>query len=237
VRRRRGRTAGANVRVLIVEDSVRLRRTIETALTKSGYAVDATGDGLEGLTFAESTAYDAIVLDIMLPALDGLSLLRRLRAQGKPTHILLLTAKDTVQDRVRGLDAGADDYLIKPFALEELLARVAALCRRTYGHKQVRLVIADLEIDMTAKEVSRAGQPIALKPREYALLEYLALRHGEVVSRRDIETHIYDGRVDTSSNVIDSAVSVLRKRLGRPGAPPLIHTRYGLGYILKAEPE
>jgi DNA-binding response OmpR family regulator len=223
------------VRVLLVEDSVRLRRSIETALDKSGYAVDATGDGLEGLTLAESTDYDAIVLDIMLPGLDGLSVLRRLRAQGRPTHILLLTAKDTVQDRVHGLDTGADDYLVKPFALEELLARVAALCRRTYGHKQPRLVIADLEIDMTAKEVSRAGQRIALKPREYALLEYLALRQGQVVTRREIEAHLYDARLDTTSNVVESAISALRKRLARPGAPPLIHTRHGLGYILRAD--
>jgi DNA-binding response OmpR family regulator len=223
------------MRVLVVEDSVRLRRSIETALVKSGYAVDATGDGRDGLALAESTAYDAIVLDIMLPGLDGLSLLQRLRARGQPTHILLLTAKDTVQDRVRGLDAGADDYLVKPFALEELLARVAALCRRTYGRKHPRLVVADLDIDMRSKAVSRAGQPIALKPREYALLEYLALRYGEVVSRREIETHLYDGRLDTSSNVVESAISVLRKQLAQAGAGPLIHTRHGLGYILKAD--
>jgi DNA-binding response OmpR family regulator len=225
------------VRVLVVEDSVRLRRSIETALTKSGYAVDATGDGREGLSLAESTEYDAMVLDIMLPGLDGLSLLRRLRAQGRSTHILLLTARDTVQDRVNGLDSGADDYLVKPFALEELLARVAALVRRTYGRKQPRLVIADLQIDRTAKQVFRAGRLIVLKPREYALLEYLALRHGEIVSRRDIEVHLYDARLDASSNVIDSAVSLLRKQLAQPGAPALIHTRHGLGYILKAETE
>jgi DNA-binding response OmpR family regulator len=223
------------VRVLLVEDSSRLRRSIETALSKTGYAVDATGDGVEGLTLATATDYDAIILDIMLPGLDGLSLLQQLRTRGCVTHVLLLTAKDTVQDRVRGLDTGADDYLVKPFALEELLARVAALCRRTYGHKYRRLVIADLEIDMIAKEVFRGGLRIALKPREFALLEYLALRQGHVVSRRDIETHLYDGRLDASSNVVDSAISVLRKRLAQPGARPLIHTRHGLGYILKAE--
>jgi DNA-binding response OmpR family regulator len=223
------------VRVLLVEDSVRLRRSIETALVKSGYAVDATGDGRDGLSLAESTDYDAVVLDIMLPGLDGLSLLQRLRAVGKSTHILLLTAKDTVQDRVRGLDLGADDYLVKPFALEELLARVAALCRRAYGRKHPRLAIADLELDMTSKEVFRGGRPILLKPREYALLEYLALRQGEIVSRRDIETHLYDARLDTASNVVESAISVLRKQLAQPGAPTLIHTRHGLGYILKAD--
>jgi DNA-binding response OmpR family regulator len=225
------------VRILLVEDSVRLRRTIETALTRSGYAVDATGDGLEGLTLAESQDYDAIILDIMLPGLDGLSVLTRLRARGRAAHILLLTAKDTVQDRVRGLDDGADDYLVKPFALDELLARAAALCRRTYGRKHPHLVIADLHIDMKAREVVRGGRPIALKPREYALLEYLALRQGEIVTRRDIETHLYDGRLDAASNVVESAISVLRKRLADAGVPPLIHTRHGLGYILKVDPD
>jgi DNA-binding response OmpR family regulator len=225
------------VRVLIVEDSVRLRRSIATALEKSGYAVDVAGEGGDGLSLAESHDYDAIVLDIMLPGVDGLTLLQRLRARGKTTHILLLTAKDTVKDRVRGLDAGADDYLVKPFALEELLARVATLCRRTYGRKQSRLIIADLEIDTAAKEVYRTGRSIKLKPREYALLEYLALRQGEVVSRREIETHIYDARVDPSSNVVDSAISVLRKRIAQPGSPPLIQTRHGLGYVLKAGAE
>ena len=225
------------MRILLVEDSVRLRRSIETALVRSGYAVDATGDGREGLSLAESYVYDAIVLDIMLPGLDGLSLLRELRARERDVHVLLLTARDTVQDRVHGLEAGADDYLIKPFALEELLARVATLCRRGYGRKHPRVVIGDLEIDTAAKEVVRGGRIITLKPREYALLEYLALRAGEVVSRRDIETHLYDARVDTSSNVVESAVSVLRKRLAQPGAPALIHTRHGLGYILKAGAE
>jgi DNA-binding response OmpR family regulator len=225
------------VRILLVEDSVRLRRSIETALVRSGYAVDATGDGREGLSLAESYAYDAIVLDIMLPGLDGLSMLRHLRTQDRAVHVLLLTARDTVQDRVHGLEAGADDYLIKPFALEELLARVATLCRRAYGRKHPRLVIGDLAIDTAAKEVRLNGRLIALKPREYALLEYLALRAGEIVSRREIETHLYDARLDTASNVVESAVSVLRKRLAQPGAPSLIQTRHGLGYLLKAGTE
>jgi DNA-binding response OmpR family regulator len=222
------------VRVLLVEDSERLRRSIGTALKKSGYAVDTTGDGREGLWLAESNDYDAIVLDIMLPGLDGLSLLQRLRDQGRTAHVLLLTAKDTVQDRVQGLQRGADDYLVKPFALDELLARVQALCRRTYGSKQPRLVIADLEIDTVAKEVFRAGRLVNLKPREYLLLEYLARRSGEVVTRSDIEGHIYNDRVDPMSNVVDSAISSLRKKISGPNADALIHTRHGLGYVLKA---
>ena len=225
------------MRVLVVEDSERLRRTIGTALKKVGYAVDVAEDGVRGLDLAQATDYDVIVLDLMLPGIDGLTILERLRASGKQTPLLILTAKDTVEDRVRGLHKGADDYLIKPFALEELLARVQTLCRRGYGSKQPRLVIGDLEIDTLAKEVSRAGEPVKLKPREYALLEYLALRRGEVVSRQDIEAHIYDQQVDAMSNVVDSAVSVLRKRIARPGLSSLIHTRHGLGYVLKAESE
>jgi DNA-binding response OmpR family regulator len=171
------------MRVLLVEDSKRLQATVGAALRRSGCAVDVAGDGEEGLWLAESNDYDVIVLDIMLPKLDGLSLLHRLRTQGKGTHVLLLTAKDTVGDRVHGLQCGADDYLIKPFALEELLARVQALCRRAYSSKQPRLVIDDLEIDTVANEVFRAGHPIKLKPREYLLLEYLARRQGQVVTR------------------------------------------------------
>jgi len=225
------------LRVLLVEDSERLRRSVGAALRRSGYAVDIADNGEDGLWLAQGHQYDAIVLDIMLPKLDGLSLVGELRRRGSETNVLLLTARDTVDDRVRGLRAGADDYLVKPFALEELLARVAALCRRSYGKKNPRIVVGDLEIDTTAREVRRAGRPVSLKPREYALLEYLALRRGQVVSRRDIETHIYDDAVDPMSNVIDSAISLLRKRLAHPGAPALIHTRHGHGYVLKPESE
>jgi DNA-binding response OmpR family regulator len=223
------------VKILLVEDSDRLRRTVSAALKKSGYLAEATGDGQEGLWLAQSNDYDVVVLDIMLPGLDGLSLLQRLREQGKTTHVLLLTAKDTVEDRVRGLQLGADDYLVKPFALEELLARVEALCRRSYGQKQPRLVIGDLELDTTAKEVFRAGQPVRLKPREYLLVEYLARRAGQVVSRAEIEAHIYTDAVDPMSNVVESAISSLRKKLSAANPAPIIFTRHGLGYTLKAE--
>jgi DNA-binding response OmpR family regulator len=225
------------MKVLLVEDSARLQMSVGRALRKAGYAVDVIGDGEEGLWQAESNNYDVIVLDIMLPKLDGLSLLQRLRQKGRETHVLLLTARDTVEDRVQGLQRGADDYLVKPFALEELLARVEALCRRAYGSKQTRLVIADLEIDTVAKEVFRASRPIRLKPREYLLLEYLARRAGEVVTREEIEAHLYDDSVDPMSNVVESAVCSLRKKINAPNPSPLIHTRHGLGYVLKAEPE
>ncbi len=225
------------MRVLLVEDSRRLRTTLTTALRRSGYAVDDAGDGQAGLELATANDYDAIVLDIMLPGLSGLELLKHLRERGSSTHILLLTAKDTVDDRVRGLQAGADDYLVKPFALEELLARVEALCRRAYGSKQTRLVIADLEIDTVSKQVLRAGQPMVLKPREYLLLLYLARRSGQVVTRREIEDHLYNGEIALMSNAVESAISSLRKKLSRANPAPLIHTRHGLGYVLKTETE
>jgi DNA-binding response OmpR family regulator len=221
------------MRVLVVEDSSRLQRTLGAALRKSGYVVDLAGDGIEGLWLAESHAYDVIVLDIMLPGRDGLSVLAELRRQKKPTHVLLLTARDTIADRVQGLQAGADDYLVKPFALDELLARVQALCRRAYGTKQPRLKVADLEVDPQARRVQRAGRAVELTAREYLLLEYLVRRQGEVVSRTEIEEHIYDGQVDPMSNVVDSAVCGLRKKLG---PAPLIHTRRGLGYVLEEAP-
>lgn len=226
---------GYRVRVLLVEDSKRLQQSVGTGLKKSGYAVDVTGDGQEGLWSAESNDYDVIILDLMLPGLDGLSVLRRLREQGKETHILILTAKDTVEDRVRGLQGGADDYLVKPFAFEELLARVQALCRRSFSKKNPRVVISDLEIDTAAKSVTRGGRAISLAPREYKLLEYLALRRGEVVPRGDIESHIYDEHVEPMSNVVDTTIYALRKKIDLPGAVPLIHTRRGMGYALEAE--
>ena len=222
------------MRILVVEDSPRLQRSLGTALRKSGYAVDVAGDGEEGLWLAQEHAYDVVVLDLMLPKRDGLSVLAELRRAGKTVHVLLLTARDTVDDCVQGLQAGADDYLVKPFALEELLARVQALCRRAYGTKQPRLTIADLEIDPLARAVRRAGLAIELTAREYLLLEYLARRRGEVVSRPEIEEHIYDGQVDPMSNVVDSAICGLRKKLGAAGEEALIHTRRGIGYVLEA---
>ena len=224
------------MRVLLVEDSGRLRRTLATALRRSGYAVDMVADGGAGLELAETGDYDVIVLDLMLPVVDGLTVLRRLREWKRPVHVLILTAKDTVPERVQGLDAGADDYLVKPFALEELLARVQALCRRHYDVRQPRMTVGDLVIDMRAKIVTHAGAAVPLKPREFALLEYLAVRRGEVVSRTEIERHIYDEHLDPMSNVVDSAISILRKRLLQAGVPPLIHTRHGFGYCLDPRP-
>jgi DNA-binding response OmpR family regulator len=202
-------------------------------LRKAGYAVDVAGDGNEGLWLAESNDYDTIILDLMLPGLDGLGVLSRLRAQQNAAHVLILTAKDAVENRVSGLQAGADDYLIKPFAFEELLARVQALCRRSYLRKNPQIAIADLEIDTAARVVRRKGKIIELTPREFMLLEYLALRRGEVVSRTEIEAHIYSEAADLMSNTVDSAICILRKKISPLGTQPLIHTRRRIGYIIE----
>lgn len=224
------------MRILLVEDSKRLQAYIRKGLRKVGYAVDVAGDGDEGLWLGVENDYDVIILDLMLPKLDGISVLKRLRAEGRDTHVLILTAKDTIPDRVCGLAEGADDYLIKPFAFEELLARVQALARRAYGSKCSQHTIGDLTIDTTRRVVTRAGIPLDIKHREYALLEYLVLRRGEVVKRCDIEHHIYDELVEPMSNVVDSAICLLRKKIDHNGSPSLIQTRRGIGYILQ-EPE
>jgi DNA-binding response OmpR family regulator len=221
------------MKVLLIEDSPRLQKSIQTGLRKSGFAVDVVGDGKEGLWKAESSEYDVIILDLMLPGLDGLSVLQQLRSKGKKTHILILTAKDTVENRVSGLKSGADDYLVKPFAFEELVARVQALCRRNYSTKTTSILIGDLEIDTSNRSVTRKGHSIELTAREYMLLEYLASRKGQVISRNEIEEHIYDDLADPMSNVVDSAICILRKKLNEPDLPNLIHTRRGMGYLLE----
>jgi DNA-binding response OmpR family regulator len=195
--------------------------------------VDLAADGEEGLWLAETSEYDAIVLDLMLPKMDGLTLLRRLREQGSKVNVLILTAKDSIEDRVEGLQAGADDYLIKPFAFAELLARVQTLVRRHYGAKSPHITVGDLMVDTARREASLAGKALDLPPREYDLLEYLVLRRGEVVTRTEIEHRIYDERVEPASNVVDSAICTLRKKIDLPGKPSLIRTRRGIGYTLK----
>lgn len=224
------------MRLLLVEDSKRLRTHLCKGLRGEGYAVDVAGDGEQGLWLAEINDYDVIILDLMLPKLDGLGLLGKLRSQGRKTHVLILTAKDSVDDRVLGLERGADDYLVKPFAFDELLARIGALVRRNYGAKSPQIAIGDLVIDTARKVVTRAGCLLPLKPREYALLHFLALRRGEVVSRTEIERHIYDELVEPMSNVVDSAVCQLRKKIDRQDRPSLIETRRGMGYLLR-EPD
>ncbi len=223
------------MKLLVVEDSERLRRSLGRGLERAGFAVDLTADGSEGLAYAEVNDYDAIILDLMLPRLDGLAVLRALRRQGKQTHVLILSAKDQVDDRIHGLELGADDYLVKPFSFDELCARVRALVRRRYGKKNPVLTVGDLEIDTAGQRALRAGEPLALSPAEYALLELLALSRGRVVSRDQILDRLYDSAAEVSSNVVEVLVCALRKKVQREGAPPLIVTRRGRGYLIEAE--
>ncbi len=224
------------MRLLLVEDYRPLRESLTKGLRETGFAVDSTGDGEEGLWYARGNDYDVIILDLMLPGLDGLSILKKLRAEGRQSHVLILTAKDTVDDRITGLDSGADDYLVKPFAFQELLARVRALVRRSYRTKNPRIEVQDLRIDLTLQRVWRGGAEIGLTPREYALLEYLAMRAGQVVSRTDIWEHVYEFNSSASSNVVDVYIGYLRKKIDRPDRSSLINTIRGRGYMLGAEP-
>ena len=220
------------MRVLVVEDYPLLRESLTSGLEQLGYAVDATGDGLEGLRFTEHHAYDAMILDLMLPGLGGLDVMRRVRAAGNSVPILILTAKDAIEDRVAGLDAGADDYLVKPFAFDELAARVRALVRRRYDRDVAVIRVADLAIDTSRRTVRRGEDEIVLSAREYALLEYLANRVGQVVTRSEIWDHVYDSAGEPWSNVLDVHISHLRRKIDQGRARRLIHTRRGLGYVL-----
>ena len=223
------------MRVLVVEDYAPVRTAVREGLAENGFAVDTASDGEEGLWLAESNPYDVIVLDLMLPKLDGTSVLKKLRSKGLQVAVIVLTARDQLDDRVRGLDLGADDYLVKPFAFAELLARVRALVRRRYDMRDPTIRVADVEIDTARREVRRAGETVMLSAREYALLEYLAMRVGQVVTRTDIWEHVYDFHSEAHSNVVDVYIGYLRKKLERDGAPKLIHTRRGQGYLLGVE--
>ncbi|MGH7176801.1 MAG: response regulator [Tepidisphaeraceae bacterium] len=220
------------MKVLLIEDFRLLRDSVAQGLREAGFAVDATGDGEEGLWYATSGEYDVIVLDLMLPGIDGLTILKKLRERKSDAHVLILTAKDTTTDRVKGLNAGADDYLVKPFMFDELLARVRALVRRKYETKSPVLHVADMEIDTSQRLVRRGGERIELSAREYAMLELLAARAGQVVSRTDIREHVYDFAAESDSNVVDVFIGHLRRKIERSGLPRLIHTRRGHGYVL-----
>jgi len=223
------------MRLLVIEDYRPLQQSLTKGLREAGFAVDTTGDGQEGLWYAMSNDYDVIILDLMLPGLDGLSILKQLRARGRQIHVLVLTAKDTLEDRVTGLDLGADDYLVKPFEFKELLARVRALLRRSYREKNPVLNVQDLQIDLTTQRVWRGREEIQLTPREYALLEYLAMRSGQTVSRTDIWEHVYEFNSSAFSNVVDVYIGYLRRKIECSGKPPLIRTVRGRGYILGAQ--
>ncbi|HXG10773.1 MAG TPA: response regulator transcription factor [Gemmataceae bacterium] len=223
------------MRVLLIEDHKPLVRALKQGLTEEGFAVDVAYDGEEGDYKARTTDYDVIILDLMLPKQDGLSLLQHWRRAGLKTHVLVLTARGAIEDKVRGLDLGADDYLTKPFELEELLARLRALIRRGHQVKDPVIRIYDLEIDTASRTVKRAGQPIHLTPREYALLEFLAFHRGRVVSRSMIWDHLYDEYDENTSNVVDVYIRYLRNKIDKGFEPPLILTRWGEGYMLRGD--
>ncbi len=216
------------MRILVVEDEPRLQRNLAKALREEGYAVDTAADGADGLFKAETYDYDTIVLDVMLPELDGWELLARLRRK-KQTPVLMLTALDAHGNRIKGLDAGADDYLSKPFDLGELLARIRALIRRSAKKTTNRIEIGDVALDSRARLVTRAGQPVTLTAREFAILEYLALHRGEVISRAELHEHLFDENDDTLSNLLDVHIFSIRKKLGAE----LIATRRGQGYCIE----
>jgi two-component system OmpR family response regulator len=215
------------MRVLVVEDEPRLLKSLTRALREEGYAVDAASTGDEGLYKAKNNDYDVMVLDVMLPGLNGWQVLAQLR-QTKPTPVLMLTALDAAQERVRGLDSGADDYLVKPFDLPELLARLRALIRRAAGQARPELVLGEVVLDLQAQAATRGGQPVALTGREYAVLEYLALHRGRVVTRTELYEHLFGENDVTLSNLVDVHVSSIRKKLGHE----LIATRRGQGYCV-----
>ena len=216
------------MKILVIEDEPRLLHNLAKALREESYAVDTAADGEDGLFKACNGSYDAIVLDVMLPKVDGWQVLGRLRSQ-KQTPVLMLTARDTHKDRVRGLDGGADDYLVKPFDLPELLARLRALIRRAAGRAQSSIEIAEIQVDTRSRTVTRAGLPVPLTAREYAILEYLAMHRGQLVTRSELYEHLFDESDDTLSNLVDVHVFSIRKKLGRD----LITTRRGQGYCIE----
>ncbi len=220
------------MRVLVVEDEPGIAQFIRQGLREAGYAVDVAHDGQEGLDYALVAAYDVLVLDILLPKLDGLRLLRVLRDRGIKTPVLLLTAKDTVEDRVRGLDVGADDYLVKPFAFPELVARLRALLRRPPLQMDPILRFSDLAMDTARREVRRGGRLIELSPREFTLLEYLIRHPGHVLTRTQITEHVWNFDFFSDSNVVDVYIGYLRRKIDRDFDRPLLQTVRGVGYRL-----
>ncbi|MDO5112408.1 MAG: response regulator transcription factor [Clostridia bacterium] len=224
------------MRILVVEDEPSLNALIVKKLTMERYSVDACLNGTDARDYMACAEYDVILLDIMLPGMSGLELLRELRRRNDKTPVLLLTAKDGVQDRVEGLDCGADDYLVKPFSFDELLARIRVILRRGSDNMDHIFTLADLKVDCKAHTVSRGGVPIALSSKEYSILEYLVRNRGTVLSRERISNHIWNYEYEGGSNVVDVYIRYLRRKLDDGFSPKLIHTVRGAGYVLREEP-
>lgn len=221
------------MRILIIEDEGKIAAFLKRGLKEEGYAVDVAADGEQGHFLASTQEYDLIILDLMLPGMDGISLCRKLRSEGNEVKILILSVRDKVKEKVLGLDAGADDYLTKPFAFEELLARVRALLRKREAGSPTKLQVADLSMDLLTHKVTRAGREIELTAKEFSLLEYLMLNAGTVVTRTMIAEHVWDVNFDTFTNVIDVYMSYLRDKIDRKFPKKLIRTVRGRGYVIK----
>ena len=221
------------MRILFAEDEADLTRIVTARLTEEGYSVDACMNGEEAMDYLDAAEYDAVILDIMMPKADGFTVLKHLRAAGKITPVLFLTARDAVSDRVKGLDMGANDYLIKPFSFDELKARIRVMTRTVFGEKSNLLTLDDLEMDLAAHSVKRAGKSIDLSAKEYALLEYLMHNTGVVLSREKIEDHIWNFDYEGGTNVVDVYISYLRKKIDGGFDTKLIHTVRGSGYVLR----
>jgi len=225
------------MRLLVVEDEKKLNELITKKLKKEYYGVDSCFDGEEAVRYVEGTEYDAIILDIMLPKLDGFEVIKRIRAKKNKVPILLLTARDNIDDKVKGLDYGADDYLVKPFIFEELMARIRVLLRRNSGNADNIITIANLKVDLDAKTVFRDDVLIKLSGREYSILEYLIRNKGKILPRERIEDHIWNYEYEGGTNVIDVYIRYLRKKIDDGYTPKLIHTVRGLGYVLRVDNE
>ena len=223
------------MRILLAEDEDDLREVTVKRLKTEGFGVDGCRDGQEALEYLDAADYNLVILDIMMPRLDGLSVLRKLRSGGNPVPVLLLTAKDAVSDRVQGLDAGADDYLTKPYAFEELMAQIRALVRRNSTEKSDVLTVGDLSVELSTKRVMRGGKEILLSAKEFGLLETLIRHKGQVLSRAQLENQVWDFGFEGSSNIVDVYIRYLRRKVDDPFEKKLIHTIRGAGYVLKEE--
>lgn len=224
-----------NMRILIIEDDKLMQKLLSKRLCEESYTVDSCYDGLDGLEYAQAVEYDCILLDLMIPKMSGLDVLHKLRQSGNKAYILIITAMGSVDDRIKGLDAGADDYLIKPFSLDELLARMRALIRRQNENKNQFNTLEDLRIDTTAHIVTRANKNIELTVKEYALLEYLMRNQGVILTRTQINEHVWDYTYYTESNIVDVYIRYLRNKIAKGFEKKLIHTIRGFGYVMRAE--
>ena len=225
------------MRILVAEDQKDLNKILVKKLTAEGYSVDGCFDGEEALDFLDMAQYDGVILDIMMPKKDGLEVVKHMRASGNPTPVLFLTARDSIEDKVKGLDLGANDYLVKPFSFEELMARVRAMTRKTASTNSPVYEAADLVLDTSSHSVTRSGRSIKLSAKEFALLEYLLRNKGQVLSREKIENHVWDFDYEGGTNVVDVYIRYLRKKIDEGNPQKLIHTVRGMGYVLREDAE